>query len=230
MSLEISNFACHRKGFLLQVPHLKVDEGSITCVVGHSGCGKSSLLLAIAGFLSLEHGEITVSKQNLASLPPERRRVGLLFQRPALFSNLNVTKNIEFGLRVQGIAKSDRHQITSKWLARLRIEELANRFPHELSGGQAQRVALGRALAVGFPVLLLDEPLSALDPPLRRELRMLITSLVKQANVCCLWVSHDPLDINVATRIMVLEQGRVAYLGEKETAVEKSPWLKAFLM
>ncbi len=229
--LTINNLHLQLGKFSLSVSLIEVASGEILSVIGPSGSGKSSLCLAIAGFLPIMDGIIVSPTNNrLQTLPPERRGVGIVFQRPALFPLMSVRENIEFGLRVRGITRLARRAISEKWLARLQIEELADRMPFELSGGQAQRVALARVFAVGFQVLILDEPFSSLDPPLRKSLRELVSQLVKEHGVSCLMVSHDKEDVvSLSHRAVVLEKGKPSYLGNLAEGRRECPWLDRFL-
>ena len=148
--------------FEASLDHLEIAPGTIACLMGRSGSGKSTLLNAIAGFIPAG-GEIFLRQRPLHLLPPEKRCMALVFQRSALFPHLNVSGNVEFGLKLQGVPSEERARRSMAWLDRLGMSELGSRRVSEISEGQAQRIALARALAPGFPVLLLDEPFSALD-------------------------------------------------------------------
>ncbi len=185
--------------------------------MGKSGSGKSTLLNAVAGFLPVQQGKILFGEKDLTPLPPEKRRIAQLFQRPALFPHLNVIQNVEFAPRLQGVAKAPRREAAQKWLERLGISELAEREIAQISEGQAQRVALARALAAGFPLLGLDEPFSALDVVTRESLRMLVRKLVTESQISALMVTHHPEDaVAIADRIVVLESGKVEWEGTPE--------------
>lgn len=194
MKLVIQNLKVRRGGFQLEVPHLSLAEGEILGVSGASGSGKSTLLEAVAGFLPVEQGDILIDGKNLLPLPPEKRRIAMVFQKSYLFSNLTVLENVAFSYRVKGMARKERELKAMQWLERLAVSSLAGRRIHEISGGQAQRVALARALATQFPVLLLDEPFSALDADLRADIRILVSRLVVEEKIACVLVSHDPKD------------------------------------
>jgi ABC-type Fe3+/spermidine/putrescine transport system ATPase subunit len=192
------------------VPSLVVLPGEIVAVMGPSGSGKSTLLAAIAGFLPAAGGAITWEGADLLSRPPEKRRAAVVFQSAALFPHLTVAGNVEFAPRVQGVPPAERRRRAGEWLGRLGIAELADRRPTQISGGQAQRVALARALAAGFPILLLDEPFSALDAGTRGEARSLVRKLVTESRVACVLVTHDQDDTAaIADRVLALAGGRV---------------------
>lgn len=210
MALTVHNLKLSKGTFRLEVPQLAVPRGRVMGISGASGSGKSSLLEAIAGFVPLESGEIAVEGARIDSLPPERRRVAMMFQRASLFPHLSVAENIGFALRVRGEARAAREARVADWLSRLQIGDLGGRAIDEISGGQAQRVALGRALITGFPVLLLDEPFAALDGALRRELRAFLKELVVESQVAALLVSHDVDDFtDLASEVRRMENGRL---------------------
>jgi ABC-type Fe3+/spermidine/putrescine transport system ATPase subunit len=199
--------------FTLSLDHLEISPGTLVCLTGPSGAGKTTLLNGIAGFLPLQRGEIWIFGKSVQLLPPEKRGIAYVFQRPALFPHLTISGNIEFGLRLQNRKKEDRQQRVISWLEQLRISELANRSPNQISEGQAQRVALARALAPGFPFLLLDEPFSALDVSLRKELREVLKQLVGATGIAALMVTHHPEDAEaIADRVLVIEKGRAIEL------------------
>lgn len=213
--LNLENLQVQRGSFSLTVPSLTVAPGETVAVYGQSGSGKSSLLEAVAGFLPVRAGEIRVGDKSLLGLAPEKRRVGLVFQRAGLFSWMNLEDNVAFGLRVQGVQVDERRQRAREWLARVGLEGFGARYDSQISEGQAQRVALARALIVGFPVLLLDEPFSALDAQTKSHLRALISKLVKESSVAALLVSHDPDDVRaLASKVLVLSEGRVQWSGK----------------
>lgn len=221
--LVVSNLSAQLDAFHLSVSELSVQGGEIVAVIGRSGCGKSTLLHSLAGFVQQSAGNVLVGGKNLAAVAPEKRRMALVFQRSSLFSHLSVQENVEFGLKCQGVASPLRKGKAAEWLTRLGISELASRRPHQISGGQAQRVALARAFAVGFPVLLLDEPFSALDVDLRTQLHPLLKNLVKETSVSALLVSHDKSDvITCAERVVVMENGKIIEQG-RVAEVQRQP-------
>lgn len=207
------NVKVEREAFELEVPELTCESGSILGIMGKSGCGKSTLLNAIAGFEKLSKGEIRFDDKVLSELPPEKRRVAIVFQRPALFSHLTVLENVCFGLRIQKLPLDKQVEAARHWLAKLEVEHLANRRPDELSGGEAQRIALARSLAVGFPILLLDEPFSSLDIETRVAARKVVREIAKELNLVTILVSHDPSDIEaVADENRLMESGKLTDL------------------
>lgn len=214
-NLQIKNLRVPRQEFDVCVNDLKIEAGSVLGIVGRSGCGKSTFLNAIAGFEPLCTGEIICGDKMLSSLPPEARRVSIVFQRSALFAHLTVSENVCFGLKINKMARAQRNELTSYWLSRLQISNLANRYPNELSGGEAQRVALARSLIVDFPVLLLDEPFSALDSDLKIELRGWVKQIVKEKQLATILVSHDFEDIQeMADEFCRMEAGKITDLSK----------------
>lgn len=214
MSLRIQNLEVTVGTFQVRIAELDVASGELICLMGRSGSGKSTLLSAISGFTPCR-GTIEINGVDVSNLPPERRRIALAFQRSALFTHLSVQGNVEFGLRIQGVSKEDAKVRAKAWLERLSIGDLADRRPSQISEGQAQRVALARALVVGFPVLLLDEPFSALDEETRATLREELRGLVRETSTSAILVTHFADDAAVADSRYVVEQGVV-------TAVEPS--------
>jgi iron(III) transport system ATP-binding protein len=195
---------------------LDVAPGEILGVLGPSGCGKTTLLRLVAGFERLDAGRIEIGGQTADDtrrvVPPERRGVGMVFQDYALFPHLTVAANIAFGLA--GRARGERAERVAWALSLCGLEGLAGRYPHELSGGQQQRTALARALAPGYRLLLLDEPLSNLDADTRRTLRDRLRALLREAGVTALLVTHDRDDaFAIADRVAVLRQGRLEQCG-----------------
>lgn len=231
MAIEIKNLLLQRDSFVLDVSSLQITDGEIVSLVGPSGSGKSSLLLALAGFHRIDRGQITDRNGiRMEELPPERREMGLLFQKAALFPHLTVLENVEFGLRVRGVLRKERRLRALAGLERVRIAELAGRKPSELSGGQMQRVALARVLVIGFRVLLLDEPFSSLDPPLRKDLRLLVSEVVKENKISTVLVTHDPVDVRaLSRRVVVLRSGAIEYDGDASTGGLASDWLRLFM-
>lgn len=208
MALLIENLKVRRSNFTLEVPRLIIERGECLGISGQSGSGKSTLLEAVAGFLPVEAGDIRIEGQSLLALPPEQRRVAMVFQKSFLFANLSVLENVSFAYRVRGIKRPEREAQAMLWLDRLKVSDLAKRRVHQISGGQAQRVALARALATQFPVLLLDEPFSALDSELRGEMRELVRKLVAEEKIASLMVSHDPKDF--PGKSVTVKDGRIA--------------------
>jgi iron(III) transport system ATP-binding protein len=195
---------------------LDVAAGEILAVLGPSGCGKTTLLRLVAGFERIDAGRIEiggdVADDTRRVVPPERRGVGMVFQDYALFPHLTVAANIAFGLAAR--PRGERADRVAWALSLCGLEGLAGRYPHELSGGQQQRTALARALAPGYRLLLLDEPLSNLDADTRRRLRDRLRALLREAGVTALLVTHDRDEaFAIADRVAVLRQGRLEQCG-----------------
>lgn len=210
MSLLVEGVRAHRGGFLLSAERLEIAPGSVASLMGRSGSGKSTFVDALAGFLPLDAGRILVGGCPVGALPPEKRRIAVVFQRSALFAHLSVVDNLAFALRVRGVARREREETARRWLPRLGIEGLGARRPEQLSGGQAQRVAVGRALVAGFPVLLLDEPFTGLDDEARDSIRSLVRRLVDEERVCALLVTHDRRDAEaIGDTHYLLDAGRL---------------------
>ncbi len=211
---------------------LEVTRGELIALLGSSGCGKTTLLRSICGFVPIEDGQILVSGRDIARLPPERRETALVFQSYALWPHMSVAQNIGYGLKVRGWGKGRIAARVDEMLELLQLPGLAERNVTDLSGGQRQRVALGRALAVEPSLLLLDEPLSNLDARIRQELRHEIRALQQRLGITALHVTHDREEAMVmADRIVVLDQGRIAQIGTPEELFERpaSPFVAAFM-
>ncbi len=213
MSLKVKNLNVPLKSFQLEIPLLEIKKAEIVGVLGKSGSGKSTLLSALGGFVPLSSGEIEIEGEDRTSFFPEQRRLAYVFQKSALFPQLSVERNVAFPLVIQKKAKADYQPQVKHWMSRLGIGHLAERMPHEISGGEAQRVALARALVSGFGVALFDEPFSALDPALRRELRKTVKELIQETSLSVLWVTHDLADLELFSRVYVLDLGKIAWHG-----------------
>ena len=202
-------FAAHRA---VSNVTLEIPRGSFFALLGPSGCGKTTTLRMIAGFETPSSGEILLNGQRLDRLPPYRRNVNTVFQNYALFPHLNVRDNVEFGLRRKGA--NDCASRVAKVLDQVRLSGKETRRPSELSGGERQRVALARALVLEPDVLLLDEPLSALDPQLRKQVRGELKDLQRHAGVTFLFVTHDQEEaLSMSDHIAVMNQGSVEQTG-----------------
>ncbi|WP_430647571.1 ABC transporter ATP-binding protein [Agromyces sp. GXS1127] len=190
-----------------------VRPGHPLAVIGPNGAGKSTLLAAVAGLVPIDAGTVRVGDHDVGSLPPERRRIGVLFQDYVLFPHLTVRDNVAFAARMRGSRQAAR-AAAEPWLERYGLAALADRLPGELSGGQAQRVALARAVAAEPEVLLLDEPMSALDVELRHDLREELAQHVREFGGATVVVTHSRADAAVlADHVLVLEHGRVTQRG-----------------
>ncbi|MBD1997001.1 ABC transporter ATP-binding protein [Leptolyngbya sp. FACHB-541] len=183
---------------------LEVQAGEILALLGPSGCGKSTTLQMIAGVVQPDSGTITLDGQILNRVPPERRDIALVLQRGLLFPHLTVGENVAFGLKMRGVGQAEREEKAIAMLRQVQLEGFAYRKPAELSGGQAQRVALARSLIIHPKLLLLDEPLSALDANLREEMQDLILRLQAQMGVTMLIVTHDQAEAVVMSRRIAL--------------------------
>ncbi len=193
---------------------LQVRPGELVSLLGPSGCGKSTTLQMIAGVTRPDRGVIRLGDQIVNRLPPEQRGIALVLQRGVLFPHLTVGENVAFGLKMRGIARVERQRQALEMLQRVQLQGFAARKPGALSGGQAQRVALARALVIRPQVLLLDEPLSALDANLREEMQELILSLQAETGVTTLVVTHDQAEaMAMSHRIGLMFEGRLHQLG-----------------
>jgi len=201
---------------------LTVAPGELFVLLGGSGSGKTTLLRAIAGFVRPWTGRIVLDGTDLAPLPPHRRPVNTMFQSYALFPHLSVADNVAFGLRRQGLRGAALAARVGEMLALVRLEAMAGRRPHELSGGQQQRVALARSLAPGPRLLLLDEPLSALDRSLRADTRTELMRLQRRLGTSFILVTHDQDEaLGMADRIGVMRNGRLAQVGAPDEVYER---------
>ena len=189
---------------------LDIFEGEFFCLLGPSGCGKTTLLRMLAGFEEPSRGRITLAGQDLAGVPPYRRPVNMMFQSYALFPHMSVERNIAFGLRQDRLPKAETAARVEEMLRLVQLEKLAKRYPDQLSGGQRQRVALARALAKRPKVLLIDEPLAALDKKLREETQFELMEIQHGLGMTFLVVTHDQEEAMImADRIAVMDHGRI---------------------
>jgi putative spermidine/putrescine transport system ATP-binding protein len=189
---------------------LELRTGEFVSLLGPSGCGKTTALRIAAGFERPDRGSVLVDGVDITTLPPNRRDTGMVFQSYSLFPNLTVNENIEFGLRTRRLSRTDRNARVTQMMELIRLEGLGSRYPHQLSGGQQQRVALARAVAIYPKVLLLDEPLSALDAKVRVTLRSEIRALQRELGITTLLVTHDQEEALVMSdRVGVMVAGRL---------------------
>ncbi|WP_372773702.1 ABC transporter ATP-binding protein [Pantoea sp. WEP] len=194
------------------------DEGEFVTLLGPSGCGKSTLLRCIAGLTDVDSGTILLQGQDLVPLPPQKRTIGMVFQSYALFPNMTVEKNVAFGLKMQKLAAGEIQQRVMEALALVELTDFARRYPHQLSGGQCQRVALARSLVTRPRLLLLDEPLSALDARIRRHLREQIRHIQQELKLTTIFVTHDQEEaLTLSDRIVLMNRGRIVQNGNAET-------------
>jgi ABC-type Fe3+/spermidine/putrescine transport system ATPase subunit len=209
--LELRNVS-KRFGLLTAVDgvSLSVRKGSIISLLGPSGCGKTTLLRIVAGFEQPDDGEVYLASRNMNGKRPYERNVGLLFQDYALFPHMTVEKNVAYGLRQRGVGEIKIKNRTDEMLDLVGMRDFAKRYPQNLSGGQQQRVALGRALANNPELILLDEPLSALDAKLRLELRVELKRILKLAGSTAVVVTHDQEEaMTLGERVIVMDQGQI---------------------
>jgi len=211
---------------------LEIQSGEFFSLLGPSGCGKTTLLRMIAGFDAPDEGRILIAGQDMRGVPPYRRPVNTVFQNYALFPHLTVEQNIAFGLRMKRMPKDQIAKRVGWALELVNMQGLETRRPHQLSGGQKQRVALARALVNEPEVLLLDEPLSALDLKLRQELRVELMNLQERLGITFIFVTHDQEEALVMSdRIAVMNRGKVEQVGPAEDVYElpKTPFVAKFL-
>ena len=202
----------------LEAIDLEIAAGETIVLLGPSGCGKTTTLRIIAGLESPDSGgQVLFDGVDVTPVPIEKRNVGMVFQSYALFPNMSVADNVEYGLKVRGMPAAQREARVQEMLAMMHIEPLAQRRIDQLSGGQRQRVALARAIATRPRVLLLDEPLTALDAKLRDSLRLEIDRLLRSLNITTVYVTHDQAEaMALGDRIAVMEHGRIAQIGSPQ--------------
>ncbi|KAA0020409.1 ABC transporter ATP-binding protein [Salinicola corii] len=193
-------------------------QGEFVTLLGPSGCGKSTLLRAIAGLTDIDAGEIEVDGEIITRLPPQKRDIGMVFQHYALFPNMSVRDNVAFGLRMRRVAPRSRRERVEETLALVELGDHAHKYPHQLSGGQRQRVALARSLVTRPRILLMDEPLSALDAKIRQHLRDQIREIQQQLALTTLFVTHDQEEaLMLSDRIFLMGQGRILQQSDAES-------------
>ncbi len=193
---------------------LSVARGELVTFLGPSGCGKTTTLRMIAGFESPSHGQISIDGHDVTGLRANRRKIGMVFQAYALFPNMTVVQNIGFGLKVAGTPATELKARVDEMLTMIKLPQLADRYPYQLSGGQQQRVSLARALAPSPQILLLDEPLSALDARIRVSLREEIRALQRKLGITTIFVTHDQEEaLSMSDRIVVMNEGAIEQVG-----------------
>ncbi|WP_117211223.1 ABC transporter ATP-binding protein [Allorhizocola rhizosphaerae] len=205
---------------------LVVEIGHLVAVLGPSGCGKTTLLRCVAGFERVDSGRIVVGGRDVTSLPPQRRRIAVVPQEGALFPHLSVVDNVAYGLPRGSLKRA--HEV----LALVGLADMGERMPHQLSGGQQQRVAVARALAPRPPVVLLDEPFSALDAALRPTLRRDIRAALRADGATALLVTHDQGEaLSIADEVAVMREGRIVQTGPPTSvyAAPSDPWVAGFV-
>ncbi|HCQ20341.1 MAG: ABC transporter ATP-binding protein [Aphanizomenon sp.] len=211
---------------------LNISQGEFFSILGPSGCGKTTTLRLIAGFERVDAGKLLIQGQLMTDVPPYRRPVNTVFQSYALFNHLNVWENIAFGLRFQKISKSEVASRVTEALKLVKMESLGFRVPNQLSGGQQQRVALARALVNRPAVILLDEPLGALDLKLRKEMQVELSNLHKNLGLTFVMVTHDQEEaLSLSDRIAVMNQGKIEQIGTPSQIYEcpQTPFVASFI-
>ena len=194
--------------------NLDIDKGEFVSFLGPSGCGKTTTLRMVAGFEFPSSGKVTLGGDDITNKPPNQRNVGMIFQAYALFPNMTVAQNIGFGLRIRKESESAVKERVNEMINLINLEKHADKYPYQLSGGQQQRVALARALANRPQVLLLDEPLSALDAKIRVSLRSEIRAIQKALGITAIFVTHDQEEaLSISDRIVVMYEGKVEQVG-----------------
>jgi len=213
--LTLSNISKEFSGTtVVQDFNLEVEQGEFVSFLGPSGCGKTTTLRMVAGFEIPTRGTITINGVDITNNPPNGRNVGMIFQAYALFPNMTVAQNIGFGLRIRKESESLIKERVAEMLSLIHLESKADSYPYQLSGGQQQRVALGRALANQPQVLLLDEPLSALDAKIRVQLRSEIRAIQKKLGITAIFVTHDQEEaLSISDRIVVMYEGKIEQVG-----------------
>ncbi|KFN51523.1 hypothetical protein P873_00250 [Arenimonas composti TR7-09 = DSM 18010] len=201
---------------------LDIRQGEIFALLGASGCGKSTLLRCLAGFEKPSSGRILLDGQDITKLPPYQRPINMMFQSYALFPHMSVEQNIAFGLKQEKVPAAQIRTRVDEMLALVRMEKYAKRKPHQLSGGQQQRVALARSLAKRPKLLLLDEPMGALDKKLRSQMQLELVNIVERLGVTCVMVTHDQEEaMTMAHRIAIMDAGRIRQVGTPDETYEQ---------
>ncbi|WP_284656104.1 ABC transporter ATP-binding protein [Paenibacillus thiaminolyticus] len=207
---------------------LTIDEGEFLTLLGPSGCGKTTILRMIAGFELPTAGEIRLDGVNVTQLPPNKRDLNLVFQHYALFPHMTVEQNIQFGLKMKKIPQAEQRERIAEAIRLTQLTPLAARYPHQLSGGQQQRVAIARAIANKPKVLLLDEPLGALDLQLRKNLQGELKQLQRNLGITFVYVTHDQEEaMMMSDRIVIMNNGRVEQAGSPKEIYERPETLFA---
>ena len=200
---------------------LDIAPGELVALLGPSGCGKTTALRILAGFETADSGTVTVDGRDMSPVPAAKRDMGMVFQSYSLFPNMTSLENVGFGLRMRGLRQAERRQRAGELLDMVGLTEHARHYPHQLSGGQQQRVALARALAIEPRVLLLDEPLSALDAKVRLQLREQIRTLQQRLGTTTLFVTHDQEEaLSMADRVGVMSHGKLEQIAAPDELYE----------
>ncbi len=201
---------------------ISIRKGEIFALLGASGCGKSTLLRCLGGFEKPTKGKVILDGQDITEMPPYERPINMMFQSYALFPHMTVEQNVAFGLKQDGMAKADIARRVDEMLAMVQMGKFAKRRPHQLSGGQQQRVALARSLAKSPKLLLLDEPMGALDKKLRSHMQLELVNIVERLGVTCVMVTHDQEEaMTMAHRIAIMDAGWIRQLGTPDEIYEQ---------
>jgi spermidine/putrescine transport system ATP-binding protein len=211
---------------------IKIKGGEFFSILGPSGCGKTTLLRTISGFLEPSEGAVKIGGQDMSGIGSNKRPTALIFQNLALFPLMSVAENIGYGLRVRGVGKAERRRKVDELLALVALPGQGDKKPGELSGGQRQRVAVARALAVEPKVLLLDEPLSALDLRLRQHMRAELRAIQKRVGITFIYITHDQGEaLTMSDRIAVMNRGQVEQVGDGRTVYDSpaTPFVASFV-
>ena len=201
---------------------LAIPQGTFFALLGPSGCGKTTTLRMIAGFEAPSEGEVYIRGERVTRTPPYRRSFGMVFQNYALFPHMSVIENVAFGLKMRKVARADREERVREALSIVQLDHFAERYPKQLSGGQQQRVALARAIVIKPAVLLLDEPLGALDKLLREEMQVELRSLQKTLGITTVFVTHDQEEaLTMADQVAVMQGGQIEQIGTPNAIYER---------
>ena len=193
---------------------LSVAKGEFVCLLGPSGCGKTTTLQMVAGFVQPTSGRIVLDGKDITAIKPDKRGLGIVFQSYALFPHMTVAANVAFGLEMRGVAATERRRRVGETLDLVHLGPMADRYPRELSGGQRQRVAMARALVIQPPVLLLDEPMGALDAKLREEMQIELRVLQHRVGITTIMVTHDQAEaMTLADRVVLMNKGSIEQVG-----------------
>ena len=225
VAINIEN-AVKKYGDLTIIPGITehIRNGEFFTLLGPSGCGKTTLLRMIAGFNSIEGGDILFNEQRINDIPAHKRNIGMVFQSYAIFPHLTVRQNVEYGLKLRDVPKAKMKERVDRILDVVQIADYQDRLPERLSGGQQQRVALARAIVIHPSVLLMDEPLSNLDAKLRIEMRSAIREVQKKVGITTVYVTHDQEEaLSISDRIAVMNKGEIQQTAQPQTIYER-PW------
>lgn len=227
--IRLENVEKHFAGHPVVHPlSLTIDEGEFLTLLGPSGCGKTTILRMIAGFEQPTTGVIRLDGEDVTQLPPNKRNLNLVFQHYALFPHMTVQENIQFGLKMKKIPAAEQKERIAEAIRLTQLTALAKRYPHQLSGGQQQRVAIARAIANKPKVLLLDEPLGALDLQLRKNLQAELKQLQRSLGITFVYVTHDQEEaMMMSDRIVIMNNGRIEQIGSPKVIYERPETLFA---